>query len=66
MMHRFHDAEHTKKLRQQISHDKTLYEWSVVLTDVLQGYPEWYIPTLGAEVLMRGISFVMINLSREK
>ena len=54
MMQRFHDAEHVEQLRQQMAQDESVYEWPGTLTKVLQGCPEWYIPIMGAEVLLRG------------
>ena len=54
MMQRFHDEEHTEKLRQEISRDKAEYKWPPVLTEIFAEYPEWYIPTMNAEVRLRG------------
>jgi len=54
MMQRFHDAEHIDQLRKQISHDKAVYEWPLALTNILSDFPEWYIPTMNAEVNLRG------------
>jgi len=55
MMQKFHDAEHTERLREQIVNEKAVYKWPVILTDVLLDCPEWYIPTMKAEVLLRGV-----------
>lgn len=54
MMKKFHDAEHIEYLREQILRNKAVYKWPDILTNTLIGISEWYIPTMEAEVLLRG------------
>ena len=54
MMLRFHDAEHERQLMSQMGLQSLNWVWPQELTDSLSKFPEWYVPSRAAEIILRG------------